>query len=291
MTNKKDELRKPIMKSPVGEFIDLPVAQQAPTNQPDFSKYCVHIMIPCYGGQMSERTAGSLFRFVNLAQQVGLRWGLDTMANESLISRGRNNLIARGMFHAQPTHFFFIDADIGFNPESILQLLVDEKDVVGGLYPKKGLPIDYNFNIKHGGKIEGALVEVDTLATGFMMIKRTVIEQMFVEYPETKYIDDVGIGKQFEPFMYALFDCVIDSKGHYLSEDWTFCRRWAAMGGEIWADTRILLDHIGYYVFAGDLSALERKGLKIIDKDSPEGKAYLEEQERLKALKETGDGN
>ena len=285
-TQKKEKLTKQIMKSPVGEFIDLPVLapppqpQQPPTSQ--FAKYCVHIMIPCYGGQMSEATAGSLFRFVTLAQQVGLRWGLDTMANESLISRGRNNLISRGMFHPQPTHFFFIDADIRFNPESILQLLLDEKDVIGGLYPKKGLPIDYNFNIKQGGKIEGQLVEVDTLATGFMMIKREVIEKMFKEYPDTKYIDDVGIGKEFEPFMYALFDTLIDSKGHYLSEDWTFCRRWAAMGGEIWADTRILLDHIGYFSFSGDLSALENKGIKMVPADSPEAKAWLEAQAKKK---------
>ena len=281
---KKEKLTKAVMKSPrEGDFIDLPVGapqqlQTATQQQSPFSQYCIHIMMPCYGGLVSETTMGCLIRFTTLANQNGLRWGVDTMANESLISRGRNNLIARGMFHPQPTHYLFIDADIGFQPESIFNMLTANKDVIGGLYPKKGLPIDYNFNIKPGGKIDGQLVEVDTLATGFMMIKREVIEKMFKEYPETKYIDDVGIGKQFEPYMFALFDTIIDSKGHYLSEDWTFCRRWQAMGGEIWADTRVLLDHIGYYVFRGDLRALEPKGIKIVPKDSPEAMAFMEQQ-------------
>ena len=48
----------------------------------------------------------------------------------------------------------------------------------------------------------------------------------------------------------------IDEKGHYLSEDWTFCRRWAKLGGEIYAHAKVLLNHSGHYEFAGDLSVL-----------------------------------
>ena len=57
--------------------------------------------------------------------------------------------------------------------------------------------------------------------------------------------------------MYAIFDTVIDQRGHYLSEDWTFCRRWQALGGEIWAHSKVLLNHSGHYEFAGDLSKLD----------------------------------
>ena len=31
----------------------------------------------------------------------------------------------------------------------------------------------------------------------------------------------------------------------YLSEDWSFCQRWKAIGGKIYADTSIVLRHIG----------------------------------------------
>jgi hypothetical protein len=70
-------------------------------------------------------------------------------------------------------------------------------------------------------------------------------------------VDDIGLGKQYEPMMYSIFDTIIDEKGHYLSEDWTFCRRWQALGGEIWAHSKTLLNHVGHYEFAGDISKLD----------------------------------
>ena len=40
----------------------------------DFSKYHLHIGIPCYGGMVSEPTMTSFLRFILLAQQAGLPW-------------------------------------------------------------------------------------------------------------------------------------------------------------------------------------------------------------------------
>jgi hypothetical protein len=240
----------------------------------------VLIAMPCYGGMVSEPTMTSFLRFTLLAGKVGLNWSLDTMVNESLVTRARNNLCAKMMTNAAATHFMFIDADIRFEPEAIFGMIAADKDVIGGLYPKKSLPIDYVINLKNGGRIEGPIFQVDTQGTGFLLFKKHVYEKLMAAHPECKYVDDIGLGKQYEPFMYSIFDTVIDAKGHYLSEDWTFCRRWQAMGGDIWADSRVLLNHIGHYEFKGDLSALERKGLKRVDANSPEGKAALEAQKK-----------
>ena len=117
-----------------------PQAQPQPQGQGtpfDFSKIHLHIGIPCYGGMVSEPTMTSFLRFTLLAQQAGLNWSLDTMVNESLVTRARNNLMAKMMTNAQATHFMFIDADIRFQPESILSMLAYDKEVIGGLYPKK----------------------------------------------------------------------------------------------------------------------------------------------------------
>lgn len=254
-------------------------APQVPHGQPfDFSKVHVHFAVPCYGGVVSEPTMTSFIRFTLLASKIGLNWSLDTMVNESLVTRARNNLCAKMMTNAQATHFMFIDADIRFEPEAIFGMIACDKDVIGGLYPKKSLPIDYVINLKNGGRIEGPIFQVDTQGTGFLLFKKHVYEKLIAAHPECKYVDDIGLGKQFEPYMYSIFDTIIDQKGHYLSEDWTFCRRWQALGGDIWADSRVLLNHIGHYEFKGDLSALERKGLKRVDINSPEGKAAVEAQ-------------
>jgi len=234
---------------------------QAATGVPfDFSKVHLHIGIPCYGGMMSEPTVTSLLRFILLAQQAGLNWSLDTMVNESLITRGRNNLMAKMMTNPAATHFMFIDADIRFQPESILQMLACDKDVIAGLYPKKALPVNYVINLKPETKIQGDIFTVDTAGTGFLLFRRSVYEQLIAAHPDTKYVDDVGLGKQYEPMMYSIFDCKIDARGHYLSEDWLFCRRWQELGGEIWAHSKVLLNHIGHYEFQGDLSKLDVVG-------------------------------
>ena len=224
--------------------------------QPDWTKMHVHFGIPCYGGQITEPCFTSFLRFILMASKMGLQWSLDTMVNESLVTRARNNLMAKMMTNTTATHFMFIDADIRFQPEAIFQMLACDKDVIGGLYPKKALPISYVINVKPGTVIQNDIFPVDTMGTGFMMFKRHVYEKLCAAHPECKYVDDVGLGKQYEPMMFSIFDTAIDEKGHYLSEDWLFCRRWAKLGGEIYAHAKVLLNHSGHYEFAGDLSVL-----------------------------------
>ena len=48
---------------------------------------------------------------------------------------------------------------------------------------------------------------------------------------------------------------MIDENGTYLSEDFSFCKRWSDMGGEIWADLNSALSHVGPLVFCGDLTS------------------------------------
>jgi len=233
-------------------------AGQAQQGTPfDFKGVHVHFGIPCYGGMITEPCMTSFLRFTLMAAQVGLHWSLDTMVNESLVTRARNNLMAKMMTNKEATHFMFIDADIRFQPESILQMIACDKDVIGGLYPKKALPINYVINLKPTVTVQGDIYTVDTMGTGFLLFKRNVYERLIQAHPETKYVDDIGLGKQYEPMMYAIFDTVIDQRGHYLSEDWTFCRRWQALGGEIWAHSKTLLNHVGHYEFQGDISKLD----------------------------------
>ncbi len=245
-----------MIKAAPGVPMNMP-AQGQPQGQPyDFSKVHIHFGIPCYGGQITEPCFTSFLRFILMASRSGLQWSLDTMVNESLVTRARNNLMAKMMTNKAATHFMFIDADIRFQPEAIFMMLAADKDVIGGLYPKKALPISYVINVQPGTQIINDVFKVDTMGTGFMMFKRHVYEKLCAAHPETKYVDDVGLGKQFEPTMYSIFDTEIDEKGHYLSEDWTFCRRWAKLGGEIYAHAKVLLNHSGHYEFAGDLSVL-----------------------------------
>ena len=90
-----------------------------------------------------------------------------------------------------------------------------------------------------------------------MCIQREVIQKMFDEHPELKYANDINVDQKFEKHMYALFDTMIDPESRrYLSEDYTFCRLWQQMGGEVYLDPRTALNHVGHYTFRGNIRKL-----------------------------------
>ena len=219
----------------------------------------IHFLIPCYGGQISEGTFASFIRFTMMAMKYNIPFSLDTMVNESLIPRGRNNLIAKAMANPNATHIMFIDADIKFDPEVIMRMILADAGVICGLYPMKGIPIKYVLNIIPGARRIGDLYEVSTAGTGFMLINRKIIQDLFDKMPELKYKDSLNLGEVYEPHMYALFDTMIDENGHYLSEDWTFCKRVReVLKTPIWVDTTIQLDHLGAYNFQGDANHIKK---------------------------------
>ena len=269
-----------------------PVNQGIPKNVIDYiNKTKPHLIIltPCYNSSMYVTYTESLLQTMFMCKDLGINATVHFCRNDSLVSRARNNLIAKAMSIPTATHFLFIDADITWTPFDILKLLVADKHIVGGIYQIKNYEFDklaanpnavneilarknksqlkdafsnkeylqtnmvrYNINyVSNMLEIENNLTKVKHLATGFMLIKRSVIDLMSKAFPQTKYVDDVNFlsGKEND-FAYALFDCGVEDN-HYLSEDWMFCRRWQKMGGSVYADITINLDHTGVETYKG----------------------------------------
>ena len=209
----------------------------------------VHICMPCYGGMLTESTFMSYIKWANTCRQLGIDWTMETMTNESLISRARNTLTAKFLHNKESTHLMFIDADIGWEPWHLLVMLNRDVDVIGGLYPMKSLPVKWCVNGFEGAE-EGAdgLQEVSKTGTGFMLIKRHVFEKLDA-HPATKpFINDIGLPVELNPYMKTYFDTAV-RENRYYSEDWTFCENWRDLGGKVWVDKRVLLKHTGTYVF------------------------------------------
>ena len=99
----------------------------------------IFIATPCYGGQLGEPYFRSMMRFAILCNKYDIKYTISTLANESLITRGRNTLNSFFMENKEATHLFFIDADIEFNPEDILRMVAYDKPIIVGAYPKKAL--------------------------------------------------------------------------------------------------------------------------------------------------------
>ena len=241
-----------------------------------------HVLVatPCYGGQVSQRYMQCVFALLRSGEALGIEVSLELLGYDSLIPRARNTLVATFLDHPSATHLLFVDADIGFETAHVARLLAFDKPVVAGAYPLK--LIDWNPEavaraqagedlqtapIRYVGapcegaerKVSDGFVTALYAGTGFMLIQRAALMGMIAAYPETRYL---AVHSQARPSLnqYALFDTMIDPEtGEYLSEDYAFCRRWRAMGGEVWLDMQSRLIHIGPHEFMGD-AGLRRSG-------------------------------
>jgi hypothetical protein len=237
---------------------------------------------PCYGGMITDQFFLSMFKLSQALIQNGINFRITTLRNESLVPRARNILTAMFMDDPQATHMMFIDADIEFEPDSVLRMLAMNKNIVAAAYPKKTVDwagvsraverkeespapfgAEYAINLKFADKetkrvnSQDGAVEVLDASTGFFMVKKQVVQTMFEAYPDLHYKNDSSIDPRFNKYCYSLFDTIHDPKDNrYLSEDYTFCRRWQALGGKIWVDPNTKLNHVGSFTFEGNLNKI-----------------------------------
>lgn len=229
---------------------------------------------PCYGGLCLQKYTESILGLQVLASQVGVQLYIDTIENESLVQRARNVAVGRFMQKSDAQYFMFVDADVHFDPQSVMRLIQSGHDLSVACYPKKF--VDWNQAaeaVKKGDERNMAMLSASLVVnfgaqkvaivngfapvldgpTGFMLIKRCVFEKMEKAYPELNCKNDHQ-NRDFDEY-HAAFDCMIDPvTRRYLSEDYAFCRRWQQMGGKIYADTQTTLGHVGNLPFNGQLS-------------------------------------
>lgn len=172
--------------------------------------------------------------------QINYYW----RANDGLVSRARNEL-SRIFLKKNFDYLMWIDDDIIWNTKyKILDLLVRRnKDIICGVYPVRDGSCQPAIRTKEIQKLidtgkyksqkitvpKNKVFEIEYGSTGFMMIKRKVVEEVYKKHPYP-----------YQP---------IFPKGEYLSEDWAFCHRAKDMGYKIWADSTFELGHIGTTIF------------------------------------------
>lgn len=240
------------------------------------SKPLIIVATPCFAGQVTHSYMMSVLQLTQRAAS-GAEFDVDVfvLGGDSLISRARSVLVSHFLDNSRATHLLFVDADIAFDPDQFLRLLRFDKDFVAGMYPLKqinwhdlqghaaggealqsaGLSYVGKINPDGERRVEDGFATGQYAGTGFQLLKRSVFERMIAAYPELKFKSIQALSNERPPQenLSALFDCMIDAdNGTYLSEDFSFCRRWQAIGGEIWLDLHSKLTHAGTQYFAGD---------------------------------------
>jgi hypothetical protein len=257
----------------------------------ELRKQKLFIGTPMYGGNCTGTFAQSMNDLCTLCAKQGIEMQFFYLYNESLIQRARN-YVADEFLRSDATHLLFIDADVSFNPMSVLQLLAvqlsdtEKYQIVAGPYPKKIIMWDRIAAAAHHEVVEAekistlqyyggdfvlnfvpgvvnfrldSPVPVLEAGTGFMLIPRVVLENWKLAYPEMSYKPDHLNTQNFngEREIHAFFHCDIDPvTRRYLSEDYYFCQKVIAMGGSIHICPWMELHHTGNYTYKGSVAAL-----------------------------------
>jgi hypothetical protein len=280
----------------------------------ELRKYKIFVGTPMYGGNCAGTYTKSCTDLSMMCAANGIELKFYFLFNESLIQRARNYIVDE-FLRSDCTHLMFIDADIGFNPRDILGLLAvyiqnpDEYDVVTGPYPKKTIAwekvkraadagkgkdnpfeleqftADYVFNpVKKMTQFNlSEPLEVSEAGTGFMLIPRETFEKFAKAYPELSYKPDHIRTDNFDGSreIHAYFDCVIDPESkRYLSEDYFFCQYVRKAGMKVWMCPWMQLQHIGSYIFKGNMAAIGSLGMSATADKSSNKKSYAKNKRK-----------
>lgn len=179
-------------------------------------------------GQIDIRTMTSLFNaasFTNSDMTLNVR--------EACYVDNSRQLIAQAAIKEGATHLMFIDSDMEFPADGIQKLMERDVDIVGGIYPRRQYPyrptiqkVDGKKLVVPGSYPKDRMFEVDSVATGFMMIKTSVFAKMEAPY-----------------FRVQKF------YGQDIRDDVFFCISARKKGFKVWCDPTIKLGHVGKYTF------------------------------------------
>jgi hypothetical protein len=250
--------------------------------------YQILIFVPAFGNQVTTATMLSTHSLRDALTAKGIASGVASMSFPNIAE-------LRGMyltiFHdavKTASHLLMVDADMGFQPQLVLDMLMFNEPLVGACYVKRtptrswtpsGLP-------GNTAEVRAGHMRVEGVGMGCTLIRRDCIETLIKTYPEL--IDSrIQLHPAWEMFksggitrLMRFFDPLDIPERGVLSEDLSFCKRWEMCGGQIWANINHNISHVGMYDYNGrymdDVEADARKQQEAIMA------ALQEQQEQLK---------
>lgn len=242
----------------------------------------VFIAMPAFGRINSTETTMSLMSLPPALASRGISYCFSTQSYPD-IDELRNMMLTLWFDRLpQCTHMLMVDADMGFEPELVLDMFAFDKPLVGCLYPKKTNPIDFVGRGASGHpRLDRGFMEVEGVGFGVTLIRRDCLEAMLAQgaalsddriatHAAGPLLKDWGVTR-----LIRAFDKIEVPTGR-LSEDLSFCRRHRDCGGTVWAAAHHRITHVGPYGFSGRfLDRLKPKAVGPDEAPQDAGQAIL----------------
>lgn len=177
------------------------------------------------------------------------------MSSSSGAARARNMLL-RDVLEAEKnmgvrfTHFFWIDSDMTFPPETLEGLMFRDKDIVGASYLRRSPPYELLGKSLSGKKEDigdTGIAQVKGLPGGMILVKREVYEAI----GGPRYYHEREL-----------------PNGETVGEDYTFCYDAIDKGFEVWLDLD-LTKAVGHITQEVLVAGIEPKASKLILPEKP----------------------
>jgi hypothetical protein len=224
----------------------------------DLSKVHLAICTPMQTMQVDMAYFVSYTNMMLDLMKCGVKFTTFPTFGGSHIGKARERTLWRAMADKRITHLLFIDDDMGWDAHLPVRLIMSDHEFCAAVGVRKQENIatedKYCFNPLPGRARfheTTKFLDVRDVGFAFVLLERGVVDKMCAAYPGLRY------NTKGEP-EYALFFDMIDKSdtekgefGERLSEDFAFCRRWRAIGGEIWVDPRASLTHAGRKEYVG----------------------------------------
>lgn len=240
----------------------------------------VVLAVPSFRGNPEREFVLSLVETQSHLAAAGIGFSLTMLSGDPYLGKVRSRIASQFLLNSpQATDLFWIDDDIGWEPAAVVRLLQRPEDVICGVYPQKrdGLSFPVTLEIDADGQMieQNGAVLAKLAPTGFMRIKRHVLERMAMNSPkyyetdatgakllqwamfEARYVDeamealrktdlDVLTREEAIAHLKRSLGLVVPSEpGGWWGEDYWFTERWREMGGQIWVDPEISFTHRG----------------------------------------------
>lgn len=192
----------------------------------------VYICTPTHSGTVHVPFVISVLNLVKILTLSGIEVAWEALSFSSFIQSARNQM-AQKFMESDYTDLLFIDADVGFEVEGVLKMLLRDVDVIGIPVIKRQDKEEFTINLlkdANGNRIEkDGMMEVASVATAILRIRRNVFEN----WKGGRFFDAMYEGDRM------------------LGEDVWFCRKFREQGGRIWIEPNVLCSHTGQKSWVG----------------------------------------
>lgn len=221
----------------------------------------VFIFVPAFGQQISATTFMTTHNLQQAFASRGIAGSISTLSFPD-IAELRSMVFT--IWHDTMPHsnyLLFIDSDMGFAPEMVLDMILFDEPVVGTIYRQRKEDYGWAGSGTGGSFTErrANFMEVEGVGMGCTLIRRDCAALMVAKYPElidtrlslhpaVDMMRQAGAGNR----LIRVFEKMDIPERGVVSEDLSFCIRWRKLGGKVWGAIGYTISHVGPYDFRGN---------------------------------------